>query len=187
MCFGVSTNKLDIMSFTRQYRQIMQPEKRVSRNNILPRNIYRISTYTGSKPVTMVNDDSRWVFVIGRVDDKIHCIRLNEIKPLDFLKWLNKVREKRTPIGKDNQLSLLLKKFSKQGKELWEQYIKNDPLVYKPGKSYYRIYTMSKIQNIWEIRFEENFLRETFGEKDEPNTEQEMRVEIKDELNEKDG
>lgn len=175
------------MSYTAQYTQIMTPEKRIGRNNIIPRNIYRISTYTGSKPVTKVGKDSRWVFVIGKVDDKIHCIRLNDIKPLDFLKWLNKIRDKRIPIGKDQQLSLLLKKFSKEGTQLFESYIKNDTSVYQVGHSTYRIYKLEKIQNIWEIRFEENFLRETFGEKNDPNTTQEMRTEIKDELNERDG
>ena len=84
-------------------------------------------------------------------------------------------------------LILLLKKFNKEGTQLFESYIKNDSSVYTVGHSTYRIYKMPKIQNIWEIRFEENFLRETFGEKDDPNTIQEMNVEIKDELNERDG
>ena len=72
------------MSYSRQYKAIMKPEKRVGKNNIIPRNVYRISTYTGSKPNTKTGDDSRWVFVIGKTSDKIHCIRLNDIKPIDF-------------------------------------------------------------------------------------------------------
>lgn len=175
------------MSYTAQYKQIMQPEKRVGRNNIIPRNVYRISTYTGSKPITKSGADQRWVFVIGKVDDKIHCIRLNEIKPADFTQWLNKIREKRTPIGKDQLLSLLLKKFSKQGNELWESYIKNDSKVYRKGHSTYRIYKLDKIRYSWEIRFEEGKLREIFGEINDPNTAQEQAAIIKDEINEKDG
>lgn len=175
------------MSFTRDYKQIMQPEKRISKNNIVPRNIYRISTYLGSKPITKTGEDSRWIFVIGKVDDKIHCIRLNDIKPLEFTTWLNKVREKRTPIGKDQLLSLLLKKFSKEGSDLFESYIKGDSNVYRPGKSTYRIYSLDKIQNIWEIRFEENMLRKIFGEINEPKTTQEMRVELDKEIDERDG
>jgi hypothetical protein len=165
----------------------MVPEKRVGRNLIVPRNIYRISTYTGSKPITKTGDDSRWVFVIGKVGDKIHCIRLNEIKPLEFTKWLNKIREKRTPIGRDQQLNLLLKKFSKEGNELFESYIKTDSNVYRPGKSTYRIYSLDKIVNVWEIRFEEGVLRKIFGEINDPKTTPEMRVEIDKEIDEKDG
>jgi hypothetical protein len=176
------------MAFTRDYKQIMQPEKRISRSNIVPRNIYRISTYTGSKPITKTGDDSRWVFVIGKVDNKIHCIRLNEIKPLEFTKWLNKIREKRTPIGSDQQMSLLLKRFSKEGNDLFESYIKNDSKVYKPtSKSTYRIYSLDKIQNIWEIRFEEGKLREIFGELNDPNTTQEQSAIIQKEIKDKNG
>lgn len=175
------------MAYTQQYKQIMQPEKRVGRKDILPRNIYRISTYTGSDPITKTGDDARWVFVIGKVDGKIHCIRLNDIKPLNFLKWLNKIRDKRISIGKDQLLSLLLKKFSKEGTQLFEQHIKPDRLVYNVGHSTYRIYKLEKIVNVWEIRFEEGFLRETFGEKNDPNTVQEMQAEIKEETDERDG
>ena len=175
------------MSYTRDYKQIMQPEARVGRNVIVPRNVYRISTYKGSKPITKTGENSRWVFVIGKTEDKIHCIRLNDIKPLAFLKWLNKIREKRTPIGKDQLLSLLLKKFSKEGDGLFESYIKNDSSVYQKGHSTYRIYKLEKIVNIWEIRFEDNFLRKVFGEPDTPPTEPEMREDIKEETDERDG
>ncbi len=175
------------MSFTRNYIQIMKPEVRISRNNIIPRNVYRISTYKGSKPITKTGEDSRWVFVIGKTQDKIHCIRLNEIKPIDFTNFINKIREKRTPIGRDQLLSLLLKKFSKEGSDLFESYIRSDKKLYPGGKSHYRIYKLDKITNIWEIRFEENFLRNLFGEIDTPNTETEMKVDIDEEIKEKDG
>ncbi len=175
------------MSFTRNYIQIMKPEVRISRNNIIPRNVYRISTYKGSKPITKTGEDSRWVFVIGKTQDKIHCIRLNEIKPIDFTNFINKIREKRTPIGRDQLLSLLLKKFSKEGSDLFESYIRSDKKLYPGGKSHYRIYKLDKITNIWEIRFEENFLRNLFGEIDTPNTETEMKQDIKEEIDEKDG
>lgn len=175
------------MSYNAQYKQIMQPEKRIGRNNIVPRNVYRISTYTGSKPVTKVGQDSRWVFVIGRTIDKIHCIRLNEIKPLDFTNFINEIRDKRIPIGRDQLMSLLLKKFSKEGTELFESYIKPNKKLYPGGKSHYRIYKLDKITNIWEIRFEEGFLRNLFGEINTPQTEQQMDADIQEEIKEKDG
>ena len=175
------------MAHTRQYKEIMQPEKRIGRNNIQPRNVYRISTYQGSKPITKTGDKSRWVFVIGKTQDKIHCIRLNDIKPIDFTNFINKIREKRTPIGRDQLLSLLLKKFSKEGTDLFEQYVRKDKKMYPGGKSHYRIYKLEKITNIWEIRFEENFLRNLFGEIDTPNTVTEMKQDIKEEVDEKHG
>ena len=40
------------MGFTRQYKQFLRPEKRVSKGLIKPRNIYRITTYKGGEPAT---------------------------------------------------------------------------------------------------------------------------------------
>lgn len=175
------------MSYNRQYKEIMQPEIRIGRNNIVPRNVYRISTYKGSKPNLKTGEDYRWVFVIGKTADKIHCIRLNDIKPIDFTNFINKIREKRTPIGKDQLLSLLLKKFSATGTDLFETYIKPNKKLYPGGKSHYRIYKLDKITYIWEIRFEDFFLKKLFGEIDTPNTIQEMKADITEEINEKDG
>ena len=73
------------MAFTRQYKEFLKPEVRVSKSLIKPRNIYRISTYSGGDPITKQGEDARYVFVIGKVGDKIHCIKLNEIKPIALL------------------------------------------------------------------------------------------------------
>ena len=77
------------MAFTRNYTEIMKPEFRVSRGEIRPMNIYRISTYRTGNPITKVGDDARYVFVIGKFEGKIHCIRLNDINPLDFTNFIN--------------------------------------------------------------------------------------------------
>lgn len=169
------------MSYTRQYKSFLKPEKRVSRSQIKPRNIYRITTYKGGDPITKSGEDARYVFVIGIVDGKAHCIKLNEIKPLDFTNFINKLRDKRIPIGSDQMLMLLLKKFSVDGKALFESYIKNDSKIYSPKLGNYRTYLLDSIQNVYEIRFEEDFLRELFKEGSNQSTRQEI---IKDEINE---
>jgi len=175
------------MSYTRKYQEIMKPEIRVARGDIKPRNIYRISVYRGSKPMTKTGDDSRWVFVIGKVDNKIHCVRLNEINPLDFTKFINTLRDKRNPIKRNQQLSELLRKFKKEGSDLFESHIKNNPTIYKSDtKRSYRIYKLPDITYVWEIRFEDMFLRKLFGEKDDPLTVPEQREVITEEINEHD-
>jgi hypothetical protein len=169
------------MSYTRQYKSFLRPEKRVSRSQIKPRNIYRITTYKGGDPITKSGEDARYVFVIGIVDGKAHCIKLNDIKPLDFTNFINKLRDKRIPIGSDQMLMLLLKKFSVDGKALFESYIKKDSKIYSQKLGNYRTYLLDSIQNVYEIRFEEDFLRELFKEGSNQSTRQEI---IKDEINE---
>ena len=65
--------------YTRQYQKFLRPEKRIPRSQIRPRNIYRIVTYKGGQPATKQAEESRYVFVIGVVGNKIHCIKINPI------------------------------------------------------------------------------------------------------------
>ena len=131
------------MAFTRQYKAFLRPEKRVPRSQIRPRNIYRITTYKGGDPITKSGEEARYVFVIGIVDGKAHCIKLNDIKPLDFTNFINKLRDKRIPIGSDQSLELLLKKFSKDGNNLFSSFIKNNSKLYSRSLSNYRTYKLN--------------------------------------------
>lgn len=169
------------MAFTRQYKTFLRPERRIPRSQIRPRNIYRITTYRGGDPVTKGGEDARYIFVIGIVDGKVHAIKLNPIKPLDFTNFIGKLRDKRIPIGSDQALELLLKKFSKDGNSLFESYVKNNSKIYSKSLKNYRTYLLESIINVYEIRFEEDFLRRLFGEPSTPSERQEI---IRNEVNE---
>ena len=169
------------MAFTRQYKTFLRPERRIPRSQIRPRNIYRITTYRGGDPPTKGGEEARYIFVIGIVGHKVHAIKLNSIKPIDFTMFINKLRDKRIPIGSDQALELLLKKFSKDGSSLFETYIKNNSKLYSRDLANYRTYILSSIVNVYEIRFEEDFLRGLFKEGATKST---MREDIQDEVNE---
>ena len=169
------------MAFTRQYKTFLRPEKRISRNQIRPRNIYRITTYRGGEPATKSGEDARYIFVIGIVGNKVHAIKLNPIRPIDFTNFIGKLRDRRIPIGSDQALELLLKRFSKDGNILFESYVKNNTKIYSRSLSNYRTYILNSIVNVYEIRFEEDTLRRLFGE---PNTTSTSRQIIQDEINE---
>jgi hypothetical protein len=173
------------MTFIKQYKEILKPEIRVSRNDIRPRNIYRISTYKGSDPITKTGEETRLVFVIGKIGtDRIHCIKLNDIRPIYFTQFINKLRDKRIPIPPNPRLEDILKTFSKDGKLLFETYIKRNPKIYSPILSNYRVYLLKDIVNVYEIRFEDEMLQKMFGEGS--NTTKQRNV-IQDEINQRDG
>ena len=113
-------------NFTRQYNQLLTPEGRISKSLIRPRNIYRIVTYKDAEPATKSGENARYVFVIGKLQDRIHCIKINPIKPIDFTKFLNRIRDKKKAFKDEQYLDELLKDFTKDGKSLFETYIKND-------------------------------------------------------------
>jgi len=167
--------------YTRQYKAFLKPERRVPRSQIRPTNIYRITTYRGGDPITRTGDDARYVFVIGVINEKVHCIKLNPIKPIDFTMFIRKLRDKRIPIGSDQALELLLKRFSKDGNALFESFVKNNSKLYSSQLKNYRTYILDKITNAYEIRFEEDFLRELFKEGQTQST---LREDIKEEVQE---
>lgn len=171
------------MAFTRQYKEFLKPEVRVSKSLIKPRNIYRISTYSGGDPITKQGEDARYVFVIGKVGDKIHCIKLNEIKPIDFTQFIGKLRDKRIPLSENQMLHLFLKKFATDGNSLFETYVKNNSKIYSKSLGNYRTYFIDKIVNVWEIRFELDFLQDLFGEVKTPS---QQRIIIEEEIDEND-
>ena len=91
------------------------------------------------------------------------------------------MREKRIPIGSDQALELLLKKFSKDGSSLFESHVKNNSKLYSRSLGNYRTYILSNIVNVYEIRFEEDVLRKLFNE---PGTKSTRREILRDEINE---
>ena len=160
------------MGYTRQYKQFLKPEKRVAKSLIKPRNIYRLTTYKGGDPVTKSGENARYIFVIGIIDGKVHSLKLNNIRPVDFTNFISKLRDKRIPLGSDKMLYLFLKKFTKDGKSLFETYVKNNKKIYSPSLKNYRTYFLKNIQNVYEIRFEMDFLQELFKEGSTASTRQ---------------
>jgi hypothetical protein len=170
--------------YTNQYVQILKPEMRISKTQILPRNIYRISTYEDGDPRTKIGRETRYVFVIGKVDKKIHCLLLNHVPPVAFIQFLNKLRDRTKPIPQDGKLNKLLRTYSMDGHALFETFVKNNRRIYSHRLDNYRSYFIDKIQNVWEIRFEDGFLREVFKES---LSAEEIKEDVKKEVRENDG
>jgi hypothetical protein len=172
------------MAYTREYVQLFGVTKKIPSGRVKPRNIYKIRTYSGGDPRTKTGDKIRYVFVIGEVDNKIHCLKLNDIKPNKFIEFLNNIRDKRIPIKTQQDLRDVLQKFNNNGQLLFESHIKGDDTLYSKKLNNYRIYLVDKIVNMEEVRFEPNLLREIFRE---GNNETLRRNVVTDEIKEKDG
>ena len=164
--------------YTRQYTKLLRPEKRVPRSQIRPRNIYRIVTYKGGEPATKTAETARYVFVIGVVGNKIHCIKINPIVPLHFTQLIGKLRDKRKPLSSQLKLEDMLKTYSRDGNALFDSSIKTNRNLYRRDLNNYRTYILDKIVNVYEIRFEQEVLERLFGE---ITTASEKRAIIKDE------
>ena len=165
--------------YTRQYQKFLRPEKRIPRSQIRPRNIYRIVTYKGGQPPNKQGEQARYVFVIGVVGNKIHCIKINPIVPLHFTQLISKLKDKRVPPNAQLRLEYMLKKFSRDGAQLFNSNIKPNRNLYRKELDNYRTYILDKIVNVYEIRFEQDVLESLFGTK---TTASEKRAILKDEI-----
>lgn len=172
------------MSYIRKYNELMNPAIKISRAQIRPRNIYKITSYKGGSRTTTSGEDSRYVFVLGKINNQIHCIKLNEIKPNDFSDLLFDLYDKRTDIKNQQPLEDILKTFGIDGKQLFEQHIKRNGGIYGKGTNNYRVYSLDKIMDVSEIRYEYGFLRKLMKLDSTSTTRKEI---ITDEINEKDG
>tara|TARA_B100001778_G_scaffold62438_1_gene48881 strand:+ start:41 stop:556 length:516 start_codon:yes stop_codon:yes gene_type:complete len=143
------------MSFIGQYLQFLKPEKRVPKAQMKQGNIYRIVRYGGD---TTRGINARYVFVIGRVVDKgqikIHCIKINEVRPPALINLLRELRDTSKKIKDYTDLASLLKSFDKEGKRLFEGFIKNNRAVYSYKLGNYRTYFLEKLQYVSEVVLE---------------------------------
>jgi len=148
-------------NYTKQYESFLKPESRVGKANIKGGNIYRISSYDA---ITKRGSDSRYIFVLGRVGKKIHCIKIGDVLPNAFTKLIRKLRNKNVEIKDGVRLSDLLKKFDADGSNIFTGYIRNNGAIYSYKLGNYRTYIVDKISYVSEIRFETDFLNELFQE-----------------------
>ena len=153
------------MSFIGQYLQFLKPEKRVPKNQLKQGNIYRIVRYGGD---TKRGINARYVFVIGRVIDKgrikIHCLKINEVRPSLLINFLRDLRNTKLITENYFDLSSLLKSFDREGSRLFDGFIKNNKQIYNRALGNYRTYFVDKLQYISEVKFEYEELLKLFGE-----------------------
>jgi hypothetical protein len=168
------------MDYRLRYKEILTKGRTISKNNIEPRNIYRIQTYRGGDP----NSSERFVFVVGIVENKIHCLKLNEIPPKDFISFLNRIVDKRVKLDESVSVNEIVKKFNDNGKDIFEYHIKGFPQVYNRTLKSYRIYKSEKISNVSEMFFESGLLEKFFDIK----VNETLRdIAVEKEIDEKDG
>jgi hypothetical protein len=150
------------MNYYNRYVEFLKPEKRISSSLIRPLNIYRITTYAGGDPPTKVGLNYRYVFATGIWEYKLHCFQFNEINPVYFIDFLNKIIDKRKTIGPTTELKDIVKKFPLSGKPLFEAYLKRSPRIYGTGLRNYRTYFIKEIKYAYLVQFEQAVLMDIF-------------------------
>lgn len=154
------------MNYYLQYKNNFDFGNRVQRQYLLqnPRNFYRISRYENvdGEVKSLVGNDASIIFVIGIFENKVNCIKLNEVRPQIFLRWFSTII-KNGIVSEDidvmQKTSDILPFYDKTGNILFESKVKNKP-IYNQTPNPYRTYTLDGIKYIQEIKLKNNILKQ---------------------------
>lgn len=127
-----------------------------------PQNFYRISRYTNvsGDSKSMAGKDSSLVFVIGTYDNKINCIKLNEVKPMIFINWVSTILKPTLTSEIINNMGLfseIVIPSDKTGNVLFESKIRTN-VIYKQDPRPYRTYNLDGLKYIQQIQLNSEIL-----------------------------
>ena len=158
------------MNHSSKYRLIQEGTgKRVSKGNLKPYGVYKISTYKyadGNKE-RLAGSEETIIFVTGIYERKVSALKLSNIPPANFFKWFKKLI-KTDDVVKDlleldnTALYDLGEVFDKGGNRVYDGYIKNNRNFVAKGAAY-RTYNLDGIQYSTEIFFKQDTLNKYYG------------------------
>lgn len=157
------------MNHSSKYRLIQEGTgKRVSKGNLQPYGVYKISTYKyadGNKE-RLAGSEETIIFVTGIYQKKVSALKLSNIPPANFFKWFKKLTKADDVVEnvlESSQIGLydLGDVFDTGGNRIYDGYIKNNRDFVKGAK--YRTYNMDGIQYSTEIFFKQDTLKQYYG------------------------
>ena len=154
------------MPFAPQYKILIESEKKVSKSLIKPRNIYRILVYEYADGTTksLAGPKATLVFVIGVFQKQLFCLKISEIRPDKFFKWLKKVFKKPLTdedIDKAEHLMEVLVLGDKSGGKIYSSYVKPSSIA-KGTINPYRTYNLSGITIVQEVKIKKQLLKQYY-------------------------
>lgn len=147
-----------------QYKKYIESEERASKSTLEPRNIYRISSYEYSdedSQRSLAGINSSLVFVVGIHEKKLICLKLNDIKPEKFMKWLPTVFKpalKSEHIDNMEMLEEIIIQSDRNGSKIFESKIKTN-IIYTTEPRPYRSYYIEGLKFIQLVNLKKDFLK----------------------------
>jgi hypothetical protein len=154
------------MPFSQQYKILTESEDPIAKSRVLPRNIYKITSYkyTDGTQKTLSGVDTSLVFVLGIYDKKLSCIKISEMKPEKFLNWMSglfKTGLIKENINSTQPLEDLLILADKQGKKLVSM-VQQSSAIYNHNPNPYRTYNLTGIKQIYEVKLKADVLKKYY-------------------------
>jgi hypothetical protein len=145
------------------YKEYIEKESRVSKSTVRPRNIYRISSYdyADKEARSLSGASSSLIFVIGMFDNKISCIKLNNVDTGVFKKWIKTILKgglNATQVDKMNSLEEVLLRSDDTGNQFFDSNVKGTA-IYNSNPRPYRTYNVDGLKYIQEVKLKKEFIK----------------------------
>jgi hypothetical protein len=152
------------MNYSPQYRGLLDKGDRISKNDITPYGIYKLSIYkyTDDGRQTLSGEDETLIFVTGIYQRKVSALKLSNIQPVKFLNWLKRVVGTNSYNEGMKRINELKAPFDNGVNSIYHSYIKNNSEFVAKGAAY-RTYNLDGIQYATEMFLNEKTLKQYYG------------------------
>ena len=152
------------MNYTQQYTPYIESGNRISRADIKPYGIYKISTYKYVEEgrQTLKGQEETLIFVTGIYLKKVSALKLSNIRPVKFLTWLKKVMGTNVYTEGKRGIYELKTPFDIGGNRIYDSFIKLESDFVAKGAAY-RTYNLKGIQYATEVFLNEKTLKQYYG------------------------
>jgi hypothetical protein len=152
------------MNYAPQYRGYIDVGSRVSKTDIKPYGIYKISTYkyADGDSQTLRGTEETLIFVTGIYQRKVSAIKLSNVQPIKFLNWLKRVVGVNSYTEGKKRIDELKTPFDNGGTRIYDSYIRNNKDFVAKGAAY-RTYNLDGIQYATEVFLNEKTLKQYYG------------------------
>jgi hypothetical protein len=156
------------MNYSPQYRLLQEGSgTRVSKTNIRPYGVYKISTYkyADGKSGRLAGTEETIIFVTGVYKRKVSALKLSNIIPDFFFKWFKRLGiQNKAALEGDELIGLyeIGKPYDIGGQRVYNAYVKSVSKFIGKGAAY-RTYNLDGIQYASEIFFKKEQLNKYYG------------------------
>ena len=152
------------MNYAPQYRGYIDMGDRISKTDIKPYGIYKISTYkyADGDRQTLRGTEETLIFVTGIYQRKVSAIKLSNVEPIKFLNWLKRVVGVNSYTEGKKRIDELKTPFDMGGTRIYDSYIRNNKDFVAKGAAY-RTYNLDGIQYATEVFLNEKTLKQYYG------------------------
>lgn len=154
---------------TQKYRGLLESGKRISKTDIEPYGLYKISTYNyvDKGRTTLKGVDETLIFVTGIYERKVSALKLSNIPPVQFLNWFKKIaRSNDNDVLNEDRSNIRLSELAipmdMGGNKIYDSYIRNYKGFVEKGAAY-RTYKLDGIQFATEVFLKKNVLEQYYG------------------------